>query len=298
MTGELASIGTAFTWAVASLVFARLSSKASPLSLNLLKCAVAAALLVPTLLVLEGASGLLGIGAADAARVAASGVLGLALADTLYFRALARMGPKRAAVLIALVPPATALLAAAVVDEALSAPMVAGMALTLCGVAVVVLAKKQGDEAPIGDADLRSGLSAGLGYVLCQAVTNVLLKDVGPTLSPLAITTARLALGAVVLALVIAARRELGGSLRALAAPGVRGPALAATIVGTYVGVWLSVHGIRHAKVGVATTLAATTPLFVLLLARVVLRQRAGTRAVIGAVVAVLGVAVLLVFPT
>ncbi len=300
MLGEIASLSTAFTWAIASLVFARIGHRAQPLALNLLKCSAAGVLLLPTLVLLEGAPR--AVAGIDIARIGATAVFGLALADTLYFLALVRLGARRAAVMISLVPPITALLAAALVDEALTLPMVAGMALTLLGTAIVV-----GDAAPASadvsggstttDADRRTGVLAGLGYVLCQAVSNVLLKDVAADLSPLFITTGRLLIGAAALAVALAVTGGLARAFRDLTRRDVLGPGLTATFFGTYVGLWLGVYGIRHAKAGVATTLSATTPLFVLLIARFVLRERVSGRAVAGAVLASIGVAVLFLFP-
>jgi drug/metabolite transporter (DMT)-like permease len=295
LLGELASLSTAFTWAIASLVFARIGKRASPMALNLLKCTAAALLLVPTLLIIEGAPS--SIPGGDALRIGATAVFGLALADTLYFQALVRLGARQAAVMISLVPPLTALLAAAIIDEALTLSMVTGMLLTLAGVAIVVLDTSGPASEATTAPERRAGLIAGLGYVLCQAVSNVLLKDVGAALSPLFITTGRLVIGAATLAVALAAMGALTTSVRALAQRDVLGRGLTATVLGTYVGLWLGVYGLRHAKVGVATTLSATTPLFVLLIARVFLGARVGVRAVTGALLASIGVAVRFVFP-
>jgi drug/metabolite transporter (DMT)-like permease len=56
---------------------------------------------------------------------------------------------------------------------------------------------------------------------------------------------------------------------------------------------WFSVAAIKYTDVTVAATLTATSPLFVLPLAALMLKERISPRVVAGAVVAVLGVVVL-----
>ena len=69
---------------------------------------------------------------------------------------------------------------------------------------------------------------------------------------------------------------------------------LGATFVGPVFGVWLSLIAVRHTEAGVAATLMAPVPVFILPLVRIFHGERITRRAVIGAVVAVAGVAVLM----
>ena len=69
--------------------------------------------------------------------------------------------------------------------------------------------------------------------------------------------------------------------------------AVAATLLGTYLGVWLQVTGLRHAPAGIAATLSSTSPIFILPLSALFLGERVDARAVGAACVAVAGVAIL-----
>ncbi len=67
-----------------------------------------------------------------------------------------------------------------------------------------------------------------------------------------------------------------------------------ATLIGTVAGVWLLIIAItRSYSTGVAATLLALTPVFVLPLVAIVDRERLTARAVVGALVAFAGVAAL-----
>ena len=68
---------------------------------------------------------------------------------------------------------------------------------------------------------------------------------------------------------------------------------LGGTILGPVVGVWLSLIAVRRLDAGVASTLMAMSPVLVLPFSRLLERERLGWRAILGAAVAVAGVAIL-----
>ena len=75
--------------------------------------------------------------------------------------------------------------------------------------------------------------------------------------------------------------------------PVARMAALGATALGPLLGVWMSLVAVQHAGTAVAATLTSTVPIMILPLVVLVKKERVGLRAVIGAVVAVSGVALL-----
>ncbi len=87
---------------------------------------------------------------------------------------------------------------------------------------------------------------------------------------------------------------RLRESLRPLREPTQFGWLLLATFLGTFLGIWFQVAGLRYtASAGVASTLSSTSPLFVLPLAFFVLHESLSLRAILGALLAVVGVALL-----
>jgi len=298
--GAAAALSAAALWATASLIFARLGKRTSALALNTLKCSIALGLAAATLWIVEGAiwpslpgdSGWL---------LAASAIIGLTLGDTAYFGALVRLGPRRALLLAALVPPITAVLGFAFLDEPLTLGMLAGMAVTIGGVAWVIRERNQPGHhrSQPNQSDGRRaaiGLTLAIVAAICQAVGSVLTKQadiVAPELTPLEVSVVRLAFGSLGLLVLVV----FSGRVRDLCVPFTRAASaralLIATFLGTYLGVWLMNAGLLWTWVGVAATLTATSPIFVLPLAAFVLKERLTARAVFGAVIAVLGIAVL-----
>jgi drug/metabolite transporter (DMT)-like permease len=69
---------------------------------------------------------------------------------------------------------------------------------------------------------------------------------------------------------------------------------LGGAIAGPFLGVWLSMMAIQSARIGIASTLMAMTPVLSLPLVRIVFKERVTVRAVLGTFVAMVGVAVMI----
>ncbi len=144
--GRTAGLGTALAWAVSSLIFSRVKVPAA--ALNLFKNSFSALFLLLTLAILRVPEGIPLISADDTAWVllSLSSVVGLVLGDTCYFRSLQILGPRRALVLVTISPPLTAILGWLLLQEPVGAWSWVGMAITLAGVAWVVLERTTQEE--------------------------------------------------------------------------------------------------------------------------------------------------------
>lgn len=286
--GHAAALACAAMWAVSTLLFGRVAQSVDVRMLNLLKCAIGALFLGLTSLFLGD---LPHLAARDVVVLGASAVLGVIIADVAYFVALRELGAARGVLFVSLVPVSTALLAVPVLGEPLTPRMLAGMALTLTGVTVVVREKARPAASATGrPSSVRTGVLGGAVYCLAQAAANVLTKSADVSLSPLALSSTRMAMGAVLVGLWL-----LVSTRGRLPLQGVRASLPSVTLaifLGTYVGLVLGTWALRTVSAGVATTLVATTPLFALGFA-LLMGERPSLRATGGAVLALCGVALL-----
>ncbi len=291
--GEIAALSASAVWAVASLLFALLGRTLPAATLNLLKCSIALALLWATMLLVEGTLWPAMAGA-DLALLAVSGFIGLTVGDTAFFESLNRLGPRRAILLSSLVPPLTAIAGLVVLSEPFTPPMLLGMALTLGGVTWVIRERApERDGSTLAASVVRAGVAFGVLGGVCQVFVNVITKYAGGDLTALQVSVVRLSFGVIGLGLQAAIRGRLPGVRATFANRRALAALLGATLLGTYLGVWLMNIGLLYAPVGIASTLNSTSPIFVLPLAVLVLREKVSARAVVGAVLAVGGVAVL-----
>lgn len=313
--GEAAALATAVSWAFTALFFAAAARRLGAPLVNLVRLAFATVLLGTTVLLTGAASPL---PAGQAACLALSGVVGLALGDAAYFRALEYLGARRASLFMAVSPVFTALLMVPLLGEGLGLLGILGMAVTLAGVAWV-----QGERATEGEPHEHAGrgvlfgvlgaLGQAVGFVLAKvglgaAPADSLLASLagvaarteihgvpiaGEPVAPLYGTLVRMAAATVwVAAGAIALRRPK--SLRPMLEDR-RGllATLGGTVMGPFLGVWMSLYALSHANTAVASTILATSPVFVIPMVRVAYGEKASWRAWAGAVVAIGGVALL-----
>jgi drug/metabolite transporter (DMT)-like permease len=221
-----------------------------------------------------------------------SGVVGIGLGDTAYFETLRLLGARRALLLETLAPPITGVLALMFLDEVLPAIAWLGIVLTILGVAWVI--SERLPKQPAGSINLERGISFGLLAALAQAVGAVLSRAAlaETNVSPLWAALLRLLAGVLVLLLWGLIRRQTGQWLKGLNSKRILGALILAAFGGTYLGIWLQQVGLKYAAAGIAQTLIATSPLFILPIAAW-MGEAISIRAVLGVLIAVGGIALL-----
>jgi drug/metabolite transporter (DMT)-like permease len=123
----------------------------------------------------------------------------------------------------------------------------------------------------------------------------VLFAKVGVVdVSPIQATFIRLFWGVIGLVLWGGMKRELKNWIRPFKVHALLKKVSLIAFVGTFGGFWLSLFSLKYVDASIASTLNATTPLFILPLVAIMLRERISLRAFLGAVIVVGGVALIL----
>lgn len=297
--GELAALGTATCWVASALAFEGAGRRIGSLNVNLLRLVVAAALLSLWGWIVRGhpwpsdASG-------HAWRwLTLSGLVGFTFGDLCLFRAFVVLGSRLSTLMLSLAPPLAAVLGWLLLGEVLAPVDLAGMALTAGGIAWAVAERRRwrhGEPVPPVDpgGSRVEGVLLGLGGALGQGGGLVLSKLGMGGYDPFAATQVRVLAG---LAGYVVLFTLLGRWRRVAAALGQRA-ALGLTAVGgffgPFLGVSLSLVAVQRIEAGVAASLMATTPVLILPVVVLLGRERVGLGGVLGALVAVAGVALLL----
>jgi drug/metabolite transporter (DMT)-like permease len=102
----------------------------------------------------------------------------------------------------------------------------------------------------------------------------------------------RLGGGVIVILAILRYQGPIAGPLRPLRSPRLLAGVALASVLGTYLAIYLQQTALKYAATGIAQALTSTSPLFVLPLAAA-LGDRVSPRAVAGAVVALVGVGIL-----
>lgn len=284
MTSTLAmsaALLSALAWALGAILFRKVGEEASPVAMNLAKSLMGLVFLGIAAVMEGSAWSTLGVG-----RVIASGILGIAVGDTLFFAALVRLEPRLTLLLATVGHVFSVVLAILLLKERPGTAAMVGIVLVLGGVAWVLQAGAEPGEG----RERGKGVLYGLLSALATSSSLLLVKTGVEEMGSLQATWLRLAAGVVAVGAVRAVQGELGTDLRVLERPGLlRQLALAVAVV-MFGGFWLSVWSLKYADASVVTALSSTEPLFVLVLSRVWLGEKASGRAVVAALIAVVGV--------
>jgi len=293
--GELAALLAAFLWAVSTLVWTKVGQRIPPLELNFIKGAIAIVFLLLTIF-LQG-QWLVKISTLAFGLLSLSGVIGIAIADTALFSALNCLGARRTLLLKILTSPIVAILALIFLGEKLAIFAWCGIFLTILGVAWVI------SERVPGTNEQNQHLLTGIGWAMVStfgdAIGAILSRTAltQTTISPLWSTLIRLSTGGLIMLIWLLFKETKSKGNQILLAKSLWSVNLVAIIsltsfVSTYLGIWLQQISFKFAAVGIAQTLLATSPLFVLPIA-IWQGEQVSFRAFFGVIVALVGVALL-----
>lgn len=303
--GEVAAITAAFLWALSSMVYSLLGKKIPPLQLNFLKGIIAIALLIITILWQGNIS--VDLPLLPVVFLALSGILGIGLGDTAYFSALNNLGARRTLLMDNLSPVMSAFVAFIFLGEQLTVNSWCGILLTLLGVAWVI-----SERSPLStqsDRTWSKGIFWGIISALSSSVGAVLSRFalVESDISPLWSTLIRIASGNAIVWLLLL-KSPFGSKQVALdknnkqtntsnQSPNYLSLRLLGIITltafgSTYLGIWLQQISLKFAPTGIAQTLLATSPLFIIPIAAI-RGEKITLRGILGVAIALVGIGLL-----
>jgi len=294
LLGGLAGLGAALSWAFASIFFTEASRRLGSALLNRTRLLLAAVLLAGAHYLLYGSLWPSNLTPDGLFWLAISGLAAHVFGDGALYMAYVRVGPRLSMLVGTVTPVLSALLAWAFLGEILAPADAVAVALTLSGVAWVV-GEGRGAAGASGGGERRLGLLLALGSTAVQAVGIITARHVlAGGLAPVAAVLVRVTVSAAVMWAWTGLRGQVGSSLRSLYLNRQALASLAAgTITGPLVGASLSLAAVQAVQVGIASTLMAMPPVFLLPLSALVYKEKITVGAVLGTVVAIAGVGLL-----
>ncbi len=288
--GEFFSLACALAWALAVILSKKAGERLPPFALNLFKNALMVALLIPTILVIEGA-GLPQMPVATVWLCLLSGVLGIGLGDTLYFRALNLLGASRMGIAGTMYSPWVVFLAALFLGQGLLGWQWGGMALVVGGVLMAswpgALVYASHSRAEAGQGFLLAALAM---FVMAAGI--VMVKPALESESFLWVVMLRMIGGLGSMLVLVALRGSAAELWQQYRRPQHWPTIIASAFIGTYVAMLMWLAGYKYASAAVAAVLNESAAVATLLLARVWLKERLTLRQWLGAGISIGGVVV------
>jgi len=295
--GEIAAILTAICWGLSSIFFTATSREVGPIPVNRVRLLFAVPLLVITHTLLTGQ--LLPIHAEPYRWLwfGLSGIIGLVIGDTLLFASYTLIGNRLGTLLMASVPVMSSLAAFLFLGETLDLFSMLGILICVAGISLVVLERGNvnGHGNTLEKRRFWLGVLAGLGGALGQAIGLVMAKQgLGGDFPAISGTLIRmLAAMLFIWAITIFMGQTHQTLQKVFSSFKLVRNIFGGSLVGPFIGVWLSQIAIQHTSVGIASTLMALTPIFLLPVAKWYYQETVSSRAVLGTVIALAGVAII-----
>ncbi len=219
-----------------------------------------------------------------------SGFVGLVIGDLFLFEAFVRIGSRISMLIMASVPPITAVLSYFILGELMTVSQVVGMLITLLGIATVILVKgdKKGNfkfSHPV------KGILFAFGGAIGQTLGLILSKFGMADYNAFAATQIRVIAGILGFAIVFTIRRNWGSVIRAFKQRKALMVLTIGAVFGPFIGVSLSLVSIQHTNPGVASTIMAITPVLIIPFSILVHKEKITIKEAFGALLTVVGVA-------
>ena len=297
--GEFISIGVAFSWTATALLSEFGSKRLGNLTLNVLRMGLALVFSLVLFFVVTGSMMPPGASVEAAGWMLLSGVVGYVIGDFCLFQCYIIIGSRYGQLFMTLAPLSAALMAWITLGQQMNAMSILAMLITLGGISISVLGR--GEHHKVGLKLPLNGVLFAIGAAMCQGIGLVLSKigmdhyeasltGTPEWLVPFSANFYRCVAGIIGFSLLLYFRKGLEPLREAMHDRKGLAVATATTVFGPFVGVGFSLMAVQYTAAGIASTLMAMTPIIILLPSYWLFKQKITWRAVVGAVISVVGV--------
>ena len=291
-TGEIAALATALCWAVTALAFESAGRKVGSLAVNLIRLVMAVILLSVYNWITRGLLFPTDATAHNWYWLLLSGFIGFTIGDTFLFQAFVVIGARISMLVMALVPPITAFIGWLLLGEKLTRTDLGGMLLTVVGIVIVVL-ERNGNKTRKTFRHPVKGILFALVGAIGQSVGLVMSKSGMGQNNAFAATQIRIFAGTIGFFIVITILKGWPGVMNALKNRNAMKKLTVGAVFGPFLGVSLSLLSIQYIATGVASTFMAIVPVLIIPPAVILFKEKLSVIEVLGAFIAVSGIAVL-----
>jgi len=288
--GEFAALLTTFFWTITALAFESASHKIGSVAVNILRLVIGLVFLSVFTLIRRGFILPVDASAENWIWLSLSGLIGFVFGDLFLFKSYTMIGSRFSMLIMTLVPPITTLFSFIILGERLTLFHFLGMTLTFSGIAIAIFSRSgKGEKLTLKLAP--RGILYAFGGAVGQALGLVLSKYGMNDYDPFASTQIRIISGVIGYTMLVTVLARWG-SVR-MATKNRDGMLLTSlgAFFGPFLGVSFSLVAIKYTEAGIASTIMALVPVFIIIPAVFIYKQKVTLAEIIGAVVSVAGVA-------
>ena len=293
LIGETAALSTSMLWTVSSILLSSAGKRIGVLSVNAIRISIAVLLIGTAHLIIFGTF----LPMATKSQwiyLSLSGFLGLAIGDLGYLGSLVLIGPRKGVLLASMAPIFSTISAYFILGEILGPWTLSGIFLTLSGIIIVIMEKKS-NTGNISEGNRILGVFSGLIGAIGQGVGLTLSKygmvNIESTpLNPLSAALIRMISAVFIIWIVFVIFKKPFSVIRDKKAMMLT---TGGAVTGPFLGVWLSMIAVTYTVAGVASTLMSLMPVLIIPVVWILYKEKTNLRGILGALIAVIGVAIL-----
>ncbi|KOA21545.1 EamA-like transporter family protein [Clostridium homopropionicum DSM 5847] len=291
--GEFAALLTAFFWTTTAMVFESAGKKVGSLQVNYIRLMFAFIFISIYTLISRGL--FLPVDASTSTWVwlLISGLVGFVLGDLFLFQAYVEIGARISMLIMSSVPPLTAILSYFVLGEKLTKVNILGMTITVLGIALVVLKKKEGEEGKVQFAHSAKGLFFAFLGAVGQATGMVISKFGMQNYNPFAATQIRIIAGLFGFTVLFFIMKRWGNLALAFKNKEALKRISVGALFGPFLGVSFQLLSLQYTSAGVTSTITAIIPVLIIPPAVILFKEKLTSKELFGSMVTIVGVAIL-----
>jgi drug/metabolite transporter (DMT)-like permease len=288
--GEFAALFTAFCWTITALTFESASRKVGSVPVNIIRLVVAFFLLGLLTWIRRGMFLPMDASPHIWFWLFISGLVGFVIGDLFLFKAFTMIGSRMSMLIMTLVPPISAIVGWFLMGEILAWIHLAGMTMTIAGIAIVVFQRQPQKGLSINKVPFK-GILFAIGGAAGQAVGLVLSKFGMGEFDAFAATQIRVMAGIVGFSILIFFFKRWMAVGQALLNKKAMMLIMIGATFGPFLGVSASLVAVQNTATGIASTIMAITPILIIPPTYFIFKQKVSWKEVVGAFVSVAGVA-------
>lgn len=283
--GIIVALLSAASWAFATVVFDRIGKVVPYVGITFLK-GIFSIILMIVLLIFTG--GLHEIGIWEFSFLALSGIIGISVGDSLFFKSLQDLGAKVQVIFFLLGQIFTMILSLLLLGELLSLEQYIGAIILLTGIVVVIWGKQENHPNKI------RGIVCGLLSILCFSVSAIMVKMAIADVEVVTATFYRMAFGTIFTLGFGVMGKQLPSWVKPLRDKRLLALFILNVFVITYGGFLLLMVAIKLISVSLVSVLGTTEPVFVLLFAYLINKEKITKQEVIGTMITLAGLFIII----
>ncbi len=292
--GEFAALLTTFFWTITALSFESASHKIGSVAVNILRLVIGFIFLSVFNLIRRGFILPFDASIDNWLWLSVSGLIGFVFGDLFLFKSYTMIGSRFSMLIMTLVPPITAFFSFIILGERLTLFHFFGMTLTFAGIAIAIFSRSgKGEKLTLKLAP--RGILYAFGGAVGQALGLVLSKFGMNEYDPFSATQIRIIAGIAGYIVLVTVLARWNNVIKATGnREGMKLTTLGA-FFGPFLGVSFSLVAIKYTEAGIASTIMALVPVFIIVPAIFLYKQKVTLAEIIGAIVSVAGVALFFV---